>query len=279
MNARALSILWLLVGCTASGITPDAGPRAGAETGDSDASPGGHPDPADGDGDGAGGDPGASGGDSDADSGVDEPGPGPGPDPVEDPGVQPLDAARLDRQAGLGVDGCGYPGPGDQGYGIELTQRMENFALVDCSLQEHDFGELFCKRDDAYGDYNRAILLSLGAGWCEPCKQETLELPAVYDRYHDEGLEIVQVLFQDELSQRPASSFCREWKDDYDLRFLVLLDQTWEFYPVWLQDVQASTPVTVLVDANANIRFKMEGQVVPNLEAEIEKVLASPYGP
>ncbi|MBL4689263.1 MAG: TlpA family protein disulfide reductase [Nannocystaceae bacterium] len=194
------------------------------------------------------------------------------------PAEAELDVERLDRQQAcmLGGDSCGYPSAGAEGYGTNLGERMANFVLTDCSGTEREFAELFAPDADGVHE-TRAVLFSLGAGWCEPCKEETEHLPAVFDEFRDEGLAIVQVLFQDENAQRPTGSFCEDWVEDYGLAFTVLIDPVWDFYPTYLEDVQAATPVTLLVDANANIRYKLEGQVPPNIELEIAQVLETPY--
>lgn len=193
---------------------------------------------------------------------------------------EPVDASRLDRSEPEGA--CGYPGPGENGYGTELGQRIANFTLPNCEFEARSFDEFFCKRDDEYGDYNKAILLSIGAGWCEPCKDETAELtPEVWEPLHDEGLMIVQVLFQDDQAMPPTSSFCKSWRDElYDpaLPFPVLLDQTFEWADAFLLDPQSATPVTMLIDANGNIRWKVEGQNPPDTYEQALLVLSDPYG-
>ena len=208
-----------------------------------------------------------------------------------------LDEARLDRSGDEGL--CGYPGPGDMGYGTELGQRFANFGqpgattIIDCEGNEYEFADIMCKRSEYlekyptedgsdYTDYNKAILLSIGAGWCEPCIEETAELmPEVYEPLYEEGLEIVQVMFQDDDAQPPPKSFCRDWKDDrFDdrLKFYVLLDQTFGWADEYLIDPQASTPVTMLLDANANIRFKLLGEKPKNMADEAQLVMLNPYG-
>jgi thiol-disulfide isomerase/thioredoxin len=195
-----------------------------------------------------------------------------------DGALAPLDESRLDRAADclLGGAECGYPSEGPNGYGTEIGDRMENFALVDCAGNQREFAEYFQANEN--GDRNRAVLFSLGAGWCEPCKEETEELPGVLDDYRSRGFDVVQVLFQDWMSAAPTRMFCDEWVAEYGLDHVVLLDQTWTFYPTYLQDVMASTPVTILTDANGTIRYKLEGQKPPNLGLEIEQILAEPYG-
>jgi hypothetical protein len=76
---------------------------------------------------------------------------------------------NLDRSAPniLDKEGlCGYPGPGQYGYGGIVDQsRFPNFVLRDCEGNEREFAELFCRRDDDYGDYNHAFVIVFEAVW------------------------------------------------------------------------------------------------------------------
>lgn len=190
-----------------------------------------------------------------------------------------LDQSQLDRS----VDGqCGYPaGP----YGTRVGDRLSNtlgFNLEGCDGDVVEFDSFMCPEAG-----NKALLINIGAGWCGPCQEETLEFPELYDEFESQGLEIVQVLFQDWTSQLPTSSFCDDWVRgeweggavDLDLAFPVLVDQTNEWTGVYLQNPEAATPINILIDANGNIRWKSEGQKVPLnvLRAQINAVLASPY--
>lgn len=191
-----------------------------------------------------------------------------------------LDPAQLDRSAAGGA--CGYPaGP----YGVGVGDRLANslgFNLETCDGDVVDFDSVMCPDEG-----HKAVLINIGAGWCGPCQEETLEFPELYDDYADQGLEIVQVMFQDWGSQFPTSSFCEDWVSgdweggavDIDLAFPVLVDQTNEWTGVYLQDPAAATPINMLIDANGNIRWKSEGQKVAAdvLRTQIEAVLASPY--
>ncbi len=206
-----------------------------------------------------------------------------------------LDPAQLDRTETLGA--CGYPGPGPMGYGTDPGQRLANntnFVLETCTGEEIEFADLMCPRADD-NKHNRGILLNIGAGWCLPCQEETLEFPIIYDEFHDRGIEIVQVMFQDWDAQTPSSSFCEDWSsgqwsvgeggmsEDQGimLQYPVLLDQVFDWTSIYLQDPDAATPVNLLIDANGNIRWKLEGQK-PSLEllrAQLELVISEPYAP
>lgn len=194
-----------------------------------------------------------------------------------------LDESQLDRSEANGP--CGYPGPGSAGYGPDVGDRLassEGFNLKSCDGEVVDLSEFMCPDDG-----NKAILVNIGAGWCGPCQEETLEFPELYEEYAGEGFEIVQVLFQDWTSQNPTGAFCEDWRTgeweggsvDLDLGFPVLIDQTNEWTTVYLQDPASATPINMLIDANGNIRWKSEGQKVglDVLRTQINAVLASPY--
>lgn len=213
-------------------------------------------------------------------------------DPDEGAGVA-LDETRLDRTEGVGA--CGFPSPGDAGYGGEVGQRLANndgLRLVGCDGEAVELADFLCER--AAGGYSAGILVNIGAGWCGPCQDETLEFPELYEEFHGRGIEIVQVLFQDWTAQAPTRAFCEDWsagrwlvgddasKEDVGVRieFPVVLDQTGDWTARYLQDPESATPVNMLLDANGNIRWKAEGQKpdLATLRAQLELVLADPYG-
>lgn len=204
-----------------------------------------------------------------------------------------LDPLMLDRSESAGP--CGYPGPGDAGYGTDVGQRLADsgsFELIDCEGNPFSLADFMCEREG--GGYNAGVLLNLGAGWCGPCQEETLEFPEVYEEYHSRGIEIVQVMFQDWDAQAPTRSFCSDWSEGQwrtgadgsvqdvgvRLHFPVLLDQINDWTSIYLQDPQSATPVNILIDANGNIRWKLEGQQpeLDLLRAQFDLVLADPYG-
>lgn len=208
-----------------------------------------------------------------------------------------VDAARLDRKVADGP--CGFPSPGEAGYGVEVGHRIANnakseVALVDCESEPLELADFFCARDDDYGDFNRGVFINVGAGWCSPCQEETLEFPALYEEYHARGIEFVQVLFQDWNAQAPTEQFCSDWREgrwitaaggDFDaqthLPFPIVMDQRFGWTGVYLGDPSAATPMNLLIDANGNIRWKLAGSKPDpeTLRAQFELVIQEPYAP
>lgn len=211
----------------------------------------------------------------------------------DDGGGNGVDEARLDRSA---EGACGYPAGGSNGYGTDVGQRLANSApmpLIDCEGGALELSDFFCKREDAYGDFNRGVLINIGAGWCGPCQDETLEFPELYEEYHDRGIEIVQIMFQDWDAQTPTRDFCTNWStgqwvsagggtEDVGVRleFPVGLDQVSNWSSQYLSDPMSAVPVNLLLDANGNIRWKLEGQKpdIAVLRAQLDQVIANPYG-
>ncbi|MBL4687056.1 MAG: redoxin family protein [Nannocystaceae bacterium] len=214
-------------------------------------------------------------------------------DSMGDGGGAALDLTRLDR----GAEGpCGYPTGGSKGYGTGVGKRFENsaqFPLSLCDGSSLEIGDFFCQRDDAYGEHNRGILINIGAGWCGPCQDETLEFPELYEEYHDKGIEIVQILFQDWVAQTPTKAFCSDWAtgnwtaegggmQDVGIRleYPVAIDQVSDWTSKYLADPESAAPVNILLDANGNIRWKLEGQKpdLAVLRTQFDLVIADPYG-
>lgn len=202
-----------------------------------------------------------------------------------------LDVARLDREAPGGA--CGFPSAGDAGYGVDVGKRIANnaAALSDCEGTDLELADFFCERDD--GQHNRGILISIGAGWCGPCQEETLEFAPLYEEFHPRGIEMLQVLFQDWNAQAPTMQFCNDWRDgqwvgvDGDevdatrLPFPIAVDQLFEWTGGYLSDPASAVPMSILVDANGNIRWKIEG-AKPDpavLRSQLELVIGEPYAP
>ena len=190
-----------------------------------------------------------------------------------------LDCDQLDRSED------GYPaGP----YGSEVGDRLENTAgvgLRDCDGNPVELKDFFGEQPD--GSFNKGLLINLGAGWCGPCQEETLEFPELYEEYRDEGIEFIQVLFQTWEAGNPTMEFCEEWRSgdwpegqvELDLAFPVVIDQVTDWSFDLLVNPESATPINMLLDANANIRFKREGELVPpaTLRTQFDLVISNPY--
>ncbi len=159
--------------------------------------------------------------------------------------------------------GWTYPaGP----YGAGVGDRVEDFALTDCDGRAVRFG-------DVLGG-SELVLLNVAAGWCVPCMAETQAIEAdVHRPYCPRGLRIVQVLFEDENGAPAGPDFCKAWRSKFGLTFPVLIDPdftTKKFFP---GTINGSTPLNLLVDPGAVIRYRAAGSVPSDFHDRIEEFL------
>jgi peroxiredoxin len=70
----------------------------------------------------------------------------------------------------------------------------------------------------------RVILLNFCTMWCGPCREEVPDLIDLYNRFHSQGLEIVQCLYQDEDMEITDLSDLARWIQEYNIPFTVITD-------------------------------------------------------
>ena len=171
----------------------------------------------------------------------------------EPPGECVLEAPPTDWQ---------YPaGP----YGTELGDTFEDFELEDCDGNSIRFSDVLSQSE--------IVLFNIGAGWCEPCiaESETLDRE-IFREFCPEGLQVVQVLFQDEQSRPATKLFCRNWRERFGLSFPVLVDPTFQTSK-YFDSVSAQTPQNFLISKDGTILFKETGTPAADLPERIRAFL------
>jgi len=152
-----------------------------------------------------------------------------------------------------------YP-PEPFGYGVGDT--MANFLLLDCDGNP-------VQLSDYYGDI-KTILINQSAGWCSVCNRETPTLEEWYQELKDDGVLVLQALFQNNAFQPANSAFCKAWRDRYGVSYPVLVDDQNIFKPyhpsVQGGSVQYGTPLNVILDADMKIQYLLEGDMPPEMK-------------
>ena len=155
--------------------------------------------------------------------------------------------------------GFSYPsGP----YGDAVGSTFANFSLADCDGKAVAF--------DGVLSGAQLVLLNVGAGWCQPCIEETAGLDSLAGRFCARGLRIVQVLFQDEQSRPATKLFCGQWRARFGLTFPVLADPLFTMQQHLSAD---QTPLNLLVDRGAVVRYRVTGVAPADLAARIDALL------
>ncbi len=112
--------------------------------------------------------------------------------------------------------------------------------------------------DDALGKYT---IIDFWASWCKPCRMENPNVVAVYEKYHDKGLNIISVsLDRKGQKERWTKAIADDNMDWYHVSNL----QFWQD-PIAQQYNVRSIPATFLLDENGKIIDKnLRGAALAN---------------
>ncbi|MBW2456569.1 MAG: TlpA family protein disulfide reductase [Deltaproteobacteria bacterium] len=173
---------------------------------------------------------------------------------------QPLAVSSTSSGTSSGGPSCGAA---VQPFGIDpgAGESVPDLEVTACDGTRVTLDELRCPAS--------LTLLSVGAGWCQPCQEEAPMLEAAAAELGDEGVVIVQILFEDGDGDPATSLFCQQWTDAFDLTIPVYVDplgQSTELFD------QAATPLNVVVDREGRVLWSTTG-LVPDLEDQLRQLL------
>ncbi len=132
------------------------------------------------------------------------------------------------------------------------VEASEGDLAPDFLLKTLDGGEM--RFSDLRG---KAVIVNLWASWCGPCRKEMPQFVAAYDRYREEGLEIIALNVQE------SASIIQPFVDDFGVEFPVVLDKRGavsdEYRIIGL-------PMTYFIDREGVIRSVFQGPFLERLE-------------
>ena len=135
--------------------------------------------------------------------------------------------------------------------GMKVEAKQGSLA-PDFLLMELDGGDF--RLSDLRG---KAVIVNFWATWCRSCRKEMPQFVAAYDRYKDEGLEVVAVNVQE------SPSIIRPFADDFGMEFPVVLDKRGAVSDSyrWI-----GLPTTYFIDREGVIRSVFLGPFLERLQ-------------
>jgi peroxiredoxin len=132
------------------------------------------------------------------------------------------------------------------------VEAREGSLAPDFLLKTLDGGEI--RFSDLRG---KAVIVNLWATWCGPCRKEMPQFVAAYDRYREEGLEIIAVNVQE------SPSVIQPFVDDFGMDFPVALDKRGTVSDKYRI---LGLPMTYFIDRQGVIRDIFQGPFLERLQ-------------
>lgn len=192
--------------------------------------------------------------------------------------IQVMRGAAIALSLGLSTVGCGSddgPGGGSGGssascdpaaapFGTDAAagHSFPDIEITDCAGKRQTLDTLRCPA--------KVTLVSVGAGWCQPCKDETPLLQALWEKKRSEGLEVVQVMFQDAQGNPATTLFCESWRDSYTLSLPLFIDpaaNTLQYFD------SLKAPLNLLLDRDGKVLWSEIGVIPKDLEQIVDPYL------
>ncbi len=113
----------------------------------------------------------------------------------------------------------------------------------------------------------KVVLVNFWASWCPPCIEEMPSMNSIYQRYREQGLEMLGINFQEEPTQ--ITQFLKKVKVD----FPVLFDHDGKVAHQWNV---FSMPTSFLVDREGRVRYSVSRSIhwdLPETIAILDKLI------
>lgn len=155
--------------------------------------------------------------------------------------------------------------PPERPYGTAVGQKFPALALPDCGDPENTYelyGAEFCSA--------RVTVLSLSAGWCAACVEESGRLNRdITGRYEGQGVRLVQAIIENADRSTPTISFCQAWVQRFHLSNREVID------PQHRLNVFAGgeLPGVVIFDHTGTIRFIGHAPSMMQVQLQIQNIL------
>ncbi len=142
------------------------------------------------------------------------------------------------------------------------SHSFPDIEITDCNGKRQTLDELRCSA--------KVTLVSIGAGWCQPCKDETPLLQELKNKMGPQGVEVVQIMFEDAQGNPATTLFCETWRDTYTLTLPLYVDPAANTL-AYFNSVKA--PLNLLLDRDGKVLWSEIGVIPKDLEGTVTQYL------
>ena len=137
----------------------------------------------------------------------------------------------------------------------QLTQIVDSSAMNGLQFPASD-GSVYTIKDES--TMGKVTIIQLMGSWCPNCIDETMVYKDLYDKYHDEGLDIVPIAFESEREAESALVITDRLRERLNLPYQIYYGgyrskkEAQERLP-FLNKV-SSFPTSIVIDKNGQVR-------------------------
>ena len=169
-----------------------------------------------------------------------------------------------------------------------LTALREGYDMADFSFPGLDGGMVSPKDEEHAG---RVLMVQVMGSWCPNCVDETLLLDEMYAKYHDDGLSVIALAFEQHTDSVKAIAGLKRFRDrlhvKYDIAYAGPANKDAAARQLPFLDHVMSYPTCIFIDRAGKVRRIRTGFYGPgtgehylnyrrNLEQFLERMLAEP---
>ncbi|MGW4893759.1 TlpA family protein disulfide reductase [Kitasatospora sp. NPDC004240] len=187
-------------------------------------------------------------------------------------------AAACAAAAALALTGCSSSGSSDGGDGKTGFVTAKNSTISTSAVgQRKDAPDIGGKTLEGtelkLSDFRgKVVVLNVWGSWCTPCRTEADDLQRIWDKYRDQGVQVLGINTRD---NEPANAI--RFEQERGVTYPSLFDPAGELllkFPKGSLNA-ATIPTTLVIDRDGKLAARaVGGQVDDTLETMLQPVLA-----
>jgi len=154
----------------------------------------------------------------------------------------------------------------------KLTYLNPDFDRFDFEFPDLD-GRLISLADERFK--GKVVVVTISGTWCPNCHDETRLLAPLYEEYHDQGLEVVALMYEHFEDHDFAIAQIRKFREKFDIRFETLVagisDTTEVSKTLPSLNAVFAFPTTIYVDRSGMVRVIHTGFSGPGTGQHYER--------
>jgi peroxiredoxin len=137
----------------------------------------------------------------------------------------------------------------------KLTFLKKGYRKLDFTFPDLN-GKMISLSDKKYK--GKVVIVTLEGSWCPNCHDESRFLSPFYDKYHNQGLEIISLMFENYDDSARAVAQIKKFRDEFNIKYDLLLagtnDKDLASKKLPMLSKVIAFPTTIFMDRRGRVR-------------------------